>query len=445
MVKLLNIATNRLKTHPNQRYWVFIPFLLIYILIVFLGLKEGFRKDEWRYVYYAENLLQGIYSPEGKVFLWNGPGYPLLLALLMSIKWPLLLIKCLNAFFLYLSLLFFYQSICYYHRERVAFIATVVLGLYLPAFEMLAYLMTEIFTIFLVSAILWTSIDYFNAAEKSNLRLIRLAILLALLALTKVMFGYVFLCLLFIALPIYLVRRKTITLKAIKALFVALAICIPYLGYTYHLTGKIFYWSNAGGMQIYWMSTPHKGEYGDWINFTSKVSQFEDANRLFKERHGKIIADAFEYPNLFSGISTQDLINKSNLRQDIKFKEYAVKNLKANPGRYFRNWRSNVSRMLFDLPYSYKTQTMNFMKYAIFHIPLLFVMLIGVIQIWKKKEMTSIGVLCCLFCTIYLGGSSLVSAYPRQFYIVFPILMFIATDIIARLFNLKAISIVETN
>src|SRR5690349_1086566 len=43
--------------------------------------------DEWRYLYYADNLLHGFYSPHDRVFLWNGPGYPLLLAPFVGIDW----------------------------------------------------------------------------------------------------------------------------------------------------------------------------------------------------------------------------------------------------------------------------------------------------------------------------------------------------------------------
>ncbi len=438
MTKIFDKIVNRLATHPNQKYWVLLPFLLLYFIVIFIGLKEGFRKDEWRYIYYAENLLKGYFSPAGKVFLWNGPGYPLLLSFLLAIKWPLLLIKMLNGIFLYFSLVFFYNAVSWAQNVKTAIIATVFLGIYMPAFEMLPYLMTEIFTIFLVSGIIWTTIIYLHSEEKKRINLARLAILLATLALTKVMFGYVILSLIIVLIPLYFIGEKQVVLKSVMALALSILICLPYLVYTYNLTGKLFYWSNAGGMQLYWMTTPHKGEFGDWINFTSKVSQFEDANELFKERHGAIIAEAFNYPNLFSGISTEELISKSNLEQDTKFKELAYKNLKKHPHTYIRNWRANISRMLFDMPYSYKSQSMHFIKHALFNIPLLIILAIGIYNHIRSKSLSFLGLLGTLFTCIYLGGSSLVSAYPRQFYIMIPILLFMATMIVARICQPKS-------
>ena len=56
--------------------------------------------------------------------------------------------------------------------------------------------------------------------------------------------------------------------------------------YTYKLTGKIFSWSTAGGMNLYTLSTPYKNEYGDW--FTN--SSLKDKTEL--DSHNKILFDS---------------------------------------------------------------------------------------------------------------------------------------------------------
>lgn len=430
MKQFFNNIVSRLNKNPHYQYLVLLPFFLGYLILITTGLKDGFRKDEWRYIYYAQNLIQGEYSPSGTVFLWNGPGYPLLLTIFISFKLSLTFIKALNAVFLYFALIFFYKSVIRYFPVRQALLATVVLGLYLPAYEMLPYIMTEPLTICLTSGVLWAGIAVFNDIKFSMVKLVRLAVLLAGLALTKVIFGYVIVMLLALMFLYHLVKRSTNTLKAIIVLSLSLIICFPYLGYTYHISGKIFYWSNAGGMQLYWMSTPFKGEYGDWINFTVPVSNYEDVNRLFEQRHGKIINELFDYPELFSGIKTDELVVKSNLSQDEGFKRYAIENIKKHPTKYFKNWKANISRMLFDIPYSYKTQSTRFLKYVFFHIPLIIVLLIGIVMRYRSgKPLSFLTVFLGLFVTIYLGGSSIVSAYPRQFYITIPILLFWVTAI----------------
>ena len=47
----------------------------------------------------------------------------------------------------------------------------------------------------------------------------------------------------------------------------AFIVNVPYLGYTYHLTGKMFYWSSFGGNNLYWMSSPYPEEYGNYYRF----------------------------------------------------------------------------------------------------------------------------------------------------------------------------------
>src|SRR5262249_4630119 len=104
--------------------------------------------------------------------------------------------------------------------------------------------------------------------------------LLGYLALTKVFFGYAILTGLIIAGLVYLLKRSKVLRKAIVVCGIALAICLPYLLYTYSLTGKIFYWGNSGGLQLYSMSTPYQGEYGDWL-FIEHVKP----NKVSAEHH----------------------------------------------------------------------------------------------------------------------------------------------------------------
>ena len=425
MGKLLQSAVSSLNRNSNNIFVVLLPFLLLYGLLVFFGMKEGLRKDEWRYVYYANQLLQGKYSPDHTIFLWNGPGYPLFLAPFMALGLPLGLLKMLNAFFLYLSLVYFYKSLTVFFSRYFSLIITVALGAYWPAYEMLPYLMTEPFVIFLMTLLLWSTVKLYDQENTKKASIIMLAFLFSMIALTKVIFGYVLLVMMLITLVWYLVKKKPMIANAGKAIVLGLIFCLPYLIYTYTISGKLFYWGNAGGMQLYWMSTPYEGEFGDWINFTSPVSKDNEVNDIFKARHGKIINELFNYPNLFEKIDQEGLINRSNIYQDEGFKKYAFANIRAYPGKFLGNWAANISRMLFDFPYSYKAKKLRFLKHLIPNVFLLAILVFGLVKLVPERHKLPFPlVFLMVFVAIYLAGSSLLSAYPRQFYITAPILTF---------------------
>lgn len=425
MNQLFQKVSSSLKRNPNNIFLILLPFLLLYGILVISGMKEGLRKDEWRYVYYAHQLLKGEYSPPGTVFLWNGPGYPLFLAPFIAMGFSLGVLKMFNAFFLYLSLVYFYKSSAYFFPGYISLVVTALLGAYWPAYEMLSYLMTESFMIFLITLLLWFCIRLYMSSNPSSLYMMLLAGSLALAALTKVIFGYVLLAMILIMSVWLLIKRNSKLVTAVKVILLSLVFCWPYLIYTYTISGKLFYWSNAGGMQLYWMSTPYKGEFGDWINFTYPVSKHEEVNKIFSSRHGKIINELFDYPHLFEKLGQEDLITRSNIYQDEGFRKYAWANIKSDPGKFLNNWVANVSRMLFDIPYSYKTQNYKFLKYAIPHIPLLAALLLGfAILVSARPRLPFPIIFLMIFTVVYLGGSSLLSAYPRQFYITIPILTF---------------------
>ncbi|MDN5212026.1 hypothetical protein QQ020_08185 [Fulvivirgaceae bacterium BMA12] len=432
MNRLIQNVISKLSSNPKHIFLVLLPFLLLYIILIISGLKDGLRKDEWRYVYYAQQLLRGEYAPSHVAFLWNGPGYPLFLAPFLAVGMPLVVLKIFNGFFLYFSLVYFYKSLSIFFPARYCLWMTLGLGSYWPAYEMLPYLMTEPFIIFLISSLLWFIINLLQSKTTSKTTLTAVALLLAWTALTKVIFGYVILTALLILILCLFIKRNTAMIAAGKALLLSLMFCLPYLVYTYHISGKIFYWSNAGGMQLYWMSSPYKGEFGDWINFTSPVSKYEEVNEVFRSRHGEIIGALYDYPNLFETLNQEDLISKSNIYQDDGFKKYALNNIKNHPAKFLTNWLANISRMLFGVPYSYKTLNLKFLKYAIPNLPLIIIILFGLRRcVAGKQPLPYSLILLVVFSFIYLGGSSLLSAYPRQFYIIIPILAFWVAFILA--------------
>src|SRR5213078_1120660 len=64
-----------------------LAFLIVDLIRIRLSLPYPRSGDEWRYIYYANNLLHGYFSPPERVFLFNGPIYPMFLAPFLKIGW----------------------------------------------------------------------------------------------------------------------------------------------------------------------------------------------------------------------------------------------------------------------------------------------------------------------------------------------------------------------
>src|SRR6185295_16618239 len=53
--------------------------LMALLAVIALRARPEFQLDEDRFVDYADNLARGFYADPVSKFIWNGPGYPLLL------------------------------------------------------------------------------------------------------------------------------------------------------------------------------------------------------------------------------------------------------------------------------------------------------------------------------------------------------------------------------
>jgi hypothetical protein len=181
----------------------------------------------------------------------------------------------------------------------------------------------------------------------------------------------------------------------------ALVFCTPYLIYTYALTGKIFYWG-GGGSVLYWMSSPYDGEYGDWHS-----SQLDKSPQR-KKNHAEF----------FDTIAELDRIERMSAMQ-----KQAIKNIKKYPKKYFKNWLANVGRMLFSYPYS---NTQQSIRTYFTLIPNMFIVVFSVLCIYitvvNRRRINQEIFLLLAFISIYLFGSSLVSAYRRMFFLAIPVI-----------------------
>lgn len=404
-----------MKKLPANPFLLFSPFLVLYILLIVAGHKDLMEGDEGRYYMYAQNLLHGFYSPKEEVFLWNGPGYPLLLMPFVGLNLPLVVPVVFNALFQYISLVFLFKTLLLFTGKKIAFVASLFWAFYYVAFKEMTGLLTEPLTNMLICLfVYYVSIAFLLSKVRA---LIISGILLGYLMLTKVVFGYVVLGLLIILLGVFLFRRTPAVGKSVSVIIIAFVVCLPYLLYTWHLTGRIFYWGNSGGMSLYWASNPVEQEFGDWnddhfMAYCGYDTTMPCNAELFAKYHQADYDSIYRY----TGVARDDA-----------FKRKGMQNIMQFPVKYVKNCIANTGRLFFNLPYSYHYQRFqNLLRIppgAVVMIMLLFSIYSSLIEarrtpflIWFFQGL--------LFC--FLVVSVMLSATQRQLTTAVPLIVLCA-------------------
>src|SRR6266851_5649506 len=83
------------------------PLLIVYAFVFFVASRPTLEGDEPRYAEFATHLTHGYYSDRPDVNLWNGPGYPLVLAPFVALHLPWRVVKAVNVFFLFGAVVYF--------------------------------------------------------------------------------------------------------------------------------------------------------------------------------------------------------------------------------------------------------------------------------------------------------------------------------------------------
>jgi hypothetical protein len=337
-----------------------LAFLAIDLVWIAHRLPHPYDGDEWRYVYYARNLLHGFFSPRDRVFLWNGPGYPILLMPFVKAGW-VDGARYANAFWHAGALVYAWLIL----RRRLSFGwtlgAVAVLGAYAPLFEDLPLAQTEVLSYLLTTA--W--IHHSLAGRDSRAHRVVAGVVLAMLILTKVVFGVVLTALLLVLLVVWLVRRNGTAAAFLQQGVLAALLCLPWLVYTHAVTGRFMYWSSAGPMSFYWLTAPAPNEVGDWYhhgwvyrNATLRAHHkavFDEVTGLARDPHV-----SFE----------EQMFNACTPEAADVFAREGLKNVRAHPGKYLRNWLANISRLFLDVPTSVRGIPF-WNQYSLAHLPLL--------------------------------------------------------------------------
>lgn len=409
---------NNIKITRNP-FLLFSPFLVLFIIYIIINPTEGLG-DERRYLMFAHNLVNGFYSPPmPNINLTNGPGYPIILAPFVAFGFPLRVMALMNAIFYYFSIIFLYKALEQTVSYKMALTFSFFWACYYIAYQNIPFITTETFTYLLVSILIFTLIKSFKSADsKENKKYPFIAgFVFGFIVLTKIAFVYVLLVMLLGGLLLWLTNRKKRNHQInFLILIVAFATVLPYMVYTYNLTGRMFYWNSNSGGVLYWSSTPFKDEYGDWKeDLTQGTLEFGNYNipgagDSLKAHHQKDYNEIFKY---------------DGMAQDDAFKKIAINNIKAHPLKYLQNCIYNVGRLIFHYPFSQAIQRPKVLLVLPLNGIVFSLLLFCLIPTFKNwQEIIYPLRIMLIFAFLYLGLSSLVTAYVRMFTIIVPILMF---------------------
>ena len=357
-------------------------------MICILGCKQEFQGDEGRYVAHAKFLTQGYYSPSGKdVFLYSGPGYPFILYPFAKFNISWFWARLLNPFLLFFAVVFFYKTLLLYISINRSYIYSLLFGAYLPFIRHLHLLLSETLVIFLMTGFIYFFCKMMK--NRSYYDTILCIFFLGYLALTKVFFGYVILSMLLVAGLLFLFYKKRLFKKSLIVFLFAFFMCVPYLLYTYSLTGRFFYWGNISGVQLYYMSSPYDTELGNWMG-DETIHKCPD---LFK--HHIDLHDSLK--------------NMSLVEIDDALKKQAISNIRNHPKSYMKNIIANIGRLLFNYPY---TNTLQKLSTYFYMIPNMFIVVLSFMFIYptilnRKINTTTIIYVIYFyynfFCRFYVG------------------------------------------
>jgi hypothetical protein len=319
---------------------------------------------------------------------------------------------------MFLAAIYFYKTLRPYVGVRSATVATYAMALWPAAMKVLPQVMTEPLSVLLVCGFIFHFTRMHRSEERRRTHLILAAAYLGYLALTRVVFGYVIPAALGVLLVVYLVRRYRPLGRNVLVFGLALAVCLPYLIYTHSITGKAYYWGTSGGMSLYWMSSPFEGEMGDWHTMRATIKNPELA-----KNHGAFLAD---------------IGNLKPVEKDDALKQRAIQNIRENPGKYFKNWIANLGRLAINYPRSY-TEHKQITLLDI--VPSMFLIVLCTLCLYptyrrRYRIPHEIWVLL-LVGLLYLGGSSLLSAFHRFQLPLVPIALLWVSYVVGRIIRIE--------
>lgn len=397
----------------RPRHLFLVGFVLQAVVMVALG-DPVVAGDEKRYMGYAENLVDGFYTPADDPDFTSGPGYPLVLAPFVAAGMPTWLMRGSNAVWLGLGALFVYRALLIAGRShRVAALGGLALGTYLPLLFFGSFLLTEAFSVFLAAAFAYLIVRLFTDRSRPPGLVVLAGATLGLLALTKTVFGVLVFLLLVVSVTRYVRARSADAGRIVAILGVALTLTAPYLAYTYAATGKVLHWSTNGGELLYWMASPYDGESGSWLS-KQRVAELDELHPFHRTFH----------------LEVEEL---SAVARDDAFRRQGLQFLLENPAGYFSNLAPNVTRLFLDYPRTGEGWSLASVVYGVANLPLLIAgaAALSVARRWRTPVGAGVALLGSIAVAFVLV-SVLLPATARYLVVIVPLAVVVIGSVIAR-------------
>jgi hypothetical protein len=392
------------------------PLVVLYVVICAVA-QPGTDpvRDEPDLLAAAARLLDGQLVPSGPVvdpraYLWHGPGLLTVLAPLVALDLPLPAIRFVEPVLLGCAALLFHRLLRLRLGSRPALGWTYAFGLYVPFFAVVPQVHKEPLSILLVVA---GMLALTRALDSGRwLPVVGAGLALGGLTMVRLEYGWVTFALLAVAM-VYAARRRSASARRLVAVAaVAVVVCVPWLAYTYHLTGHPLYWGSSSGLSLFWMSPTLPGETGQWHE-PSEVA-----------RDPALAA----YRPLFRRLQGLDPISS-----DRWLRRRAIANIRARPGQYGRNLVANASRLVSSAPMRPSLPPLSIGTYALFNGSLLAGVGWAATVLWRRRrlvppETATIALFAAFAIAVHLPPA----ASPRMLLPIAPALLWLIAHAFAR-------------
>ena len=393
-----------------SRWWLS-PLLAVYVAASLLVAGSPSPvDDEGSLLGFAHALLNGHYATLGSLnsegYLWHGPALPLLLAPMVQLGLPLWAMRLLTGpLLLFVAVVLFERLLSLRLGRREALAGAFALGVFLPFGYLLRSIAKEELALVLVVVAMYAITRLMDGGPRRYALIGGLA--LGALVYDRVEFGWVSIAMLIVAAIWTLLRRhQAAPRRFLEVCAIAVASCIPWLAYTYSVTGRLLYWGNSGGLSLYWMSVGRPDRYGAWH---SVHTVFHDQRlapfRPFFRRVDRLMP----------------------LPRDLAFQSAALHNLIDHPGRYAVNLAANASRMLFATPLGVSLPIALVVGYSACMLLLLAMAARGALRMRRRvgpREAIPFAILLALGAAIHLFPT----ADPRMLLPLVPLLVWAAAQ-----------------
>ncbi len=373
--------------------WFFINFVNINL---FLNRDNKYWTDQYRYMGEADDMLKGKWHIQDNTMVCM-PGYPFLLYLFRKIGLnyriirfflnPLLLSISFIFFLLFLSLLNIENKLKYILFFSFSFFPSLIryVHMFLTEIPSLVFLIVSVFLIY------YGVFLHHEDKRKVYLYIIISGIFFAMLSYIRAQHGYIMFFMLFVYGIIYILSRQRIYLYVFLVFLVSVMLLIPYLCFTYKITGIFPYFTNKAGESLYFMSYVSSHEFGDHPG-------------------GKIYT---EEKLLHHGELFDSLEGLPQYKRDVFFKKYAMNNIIHHPFNYIKNLFFNFLRLTTGGPYSY--QLCSWKKRFLYSIGNFFLLVITLFVVGKYRVIDKFSVFLYLYVFVLFVLTILPSTFPRFF------------------------------